>query len=143
MKHLYLPNRIQRVQLSGEFSTWTALSGGMPKESWLGPISFIILIDDLAVGAILHKYVDDTTISEPLSSISQTSDIQSHVNSWLLWTSQNSMKLNYSNIKETLFGPPLKLNDPSIDIDHNLIERISGFKLMDTPISNNLSWNYW
>ena len=50
----------------------------MTQGSWLGPLSFIILIDDLAAGPILHKYVDDTTISEPLSSTSQTSDIQSH-----------------------------------------------------------------
>ena len=98
--------------------------------SWLGPLSFIILIDDLAVGPILHKYVDDTTISEPLSSTSQMSDIQSHVNSLLLWTSQNSMKLNYTKTKEMLLGPLSKLNVPSLDIDHNLIERVSGFKLL-------------
>ena len=68
----------------GEFSTWTTLSGGIPQGSWLGPLSFIILVDDLAVGPILHKYVDDTTIPEPLSSTSQTTDIQSHVNSLLM-----------------------------------------------------------
>ena len=68
----------------------------------MGALSFIILIDDLAVGPILHKYVDDTNISEPLSSTSQTSDIQSHVNSLLLWTSQNSMRLNYSKTIEML-----------------------------------------
>jgi len=57
----------------------------MPQGSWLGPIWFIILIDDLATGPIVPKYVDDTTtISEPLSSTSQTSDIQSHVNRLLL-----------------------------------------------------------
>ena len=68
----------------------------------MGALSFIILIDDLAVGPILHKYVDDTNISEPLSSTSQTSDIQSHVNSLLLWTYQNSMRLNYSKTIEML-----------------------------------------
>ena len=73
----------------GEFSTWATLSRGIPQGSWLGPLSFIILIDDLEVGPILHKYVDDTTISEPLSLTFQTSDIQSHVNSLLLWTSKS------------------------------------------------------
>ena len=109
------------VRLPGEFSTWTTLSGGIPQGSWLGPLSFIILIDDLAVGPILYKYVDDTTISEPLSSTSQTSDIQSQFNSLLLWTSKNSMKLNYSKTKEMLLGPLSKVNVPTLDIDHNLI----------------------
>ena len=51
------------------------------------------------------------------------------------------MKLNYSKIKEMLLGQLLKLNVPSLDIDHNLIERDSGFKLLGIHISNNLSWN--
>jgi len=73
----------------------------MPQGSWLGPLSFIILIDDLAAGPILHKYVNDTTISEPLSSTFQTSDIQSYISKLLLWTFQNSMKINYAKTKET------------------------------------------
>ena len=76
----YLSNRLQRVRLPGEFSTWTALAGGKPQGSWLVPLSFIVLIDDLAASPILHKYVDGTTISEPLSSTSQTSDIRSYIN---------------------------------------------------------------
>jgi len=47
-------------------------------------LSVIILIDDLAAGHILHKYVDNITISEPLSSTSQTTDVQSYINRLLL-----------------------------------------------------------
>ena len=100
-----------------------------------------MLNDNLAAGPILHKYVDDTTISEPLPSTSQTSDIQSYINSLLLWTSQNSMKMNYSKTKEMLLGPLLKLNVPDLDIAHDLIQRVSGVKLLGVYISNNLSWN--
>jgi len=42
----------------------------MPQGSWLGPLSSIVLIDDLMAGPTLYKYVDDTTLSESLSSIS-------------------------------------------------------------------------
>ena len=51
------------------------------------------------------------------------------------------MKLNYSKTKEMLLGTLSKLNVPNLDIDHNLIERVSGFKLLGIHISNNLSWN--
>jgi len=40
---------------------------------------------------------------------------------------QNSMKINYSKTEEMLLRPLLKLNVPGLDIDHNLIERVSGF----------------
>ena len=51
------------------------------------------------------------------------------------------MKLNYSKTKEMLLGPLSKLNIPSLDVDHNLVERVSGYKLLGIHISNNLSWN--
>ena len=40
------------------------LSAGMPQCSWLDPLIFLILIDDLRLQLPAHKYVDDTTITE-------------------------------------------------------------------------------
>jgi len=34
----------------------------------LGPLAFLILIDDISTGCRLHKYVDDTTLSELVRS---------------------------------------------------------------------------
>ena len=69
-----------------------------------------------AAGPILHKYVDDTNISEFLTFTSHTSDIHSHVNELLLSTTPNSMKIEYSKTKEMLLGPLLKLSVPGLDI---------------------------
>jgi len=41
---------------------WLVLKGGMPKGSWLGPLTFVILIDKLKLSCLTHKYIDDTTI---------------------------------------------------------------------------------
>jgi len=51
------------------------------------------------------------------------------------------MKINYSKTKEMLLSPLLKLIVQGLDIDHNLIERVSGFKLLGVHVSYNLSWN--
>jgi len=39
----------------------------MPQGSWLGPLIFLLLIDDLQLDCLVHKYVDDTTLSELLA----------------------------------------------------------------------------
>jgi len=39
---------------------------GMPKGTWLGPLTFIVHLDDLNPPSAVHKYVDDTTITEIL-----------------------------------------------------------------------------
>jgi len=71
-----LSNRRQWVRLAGYYSS---LVEGMPLGSWLGPLSFIVLIYDLMAGPTLYKYVDDTTLSESLPSASQVSDVDLHV----------------------------------------------------------------
>jgi len=40
-----------------------------------------------------------------------------------------------------LLGPVLKLSVSGCDIEHSLIERVSGFKLLGVHIANNKSWN--
>jgi len=52
------------VKLSNIFSDWLSLNGGMPQGYWLGPLTFIVLIDDLSTGCLMHKFVDDSTLSE-------------------------------------------------------------------------------
>ena len=60
----YLTNREQRVRVNSSVSSFNKLNGAMPQGSFLGPFAFLILIDDLSTGCPLHKYVDDTTLSE-------------------------------------------------------------------------------
>ena len=45
--HNYLHHRRQRVRVNGELSAWIRLCGGMLQGSWLGPLTFLVLINDL------------------------------------------------------------------------------------------------
>jgi len=56
----YLSGRQQRVRTNQSLSSWKELKGVMPQGSWLGPLSFLVLINDLSTGCPVHKYVDDT-----------------------------------------------------------------------------------
>jgi len=60
----YLNDRRQSVCVDGQYSNWLSLTGGMPQGSLIGPLTFILLIDDLRPQCLTHKYVDDTTLTE-------------------------------------------------------------------------------
>jgi len=62
----YLDSREQHACIGMKHSSWVKLNGGMPQGSWLGPLTFLLLIGDLVPICLIHKYVDDTTLTEIL-----------------------------------------------------------------------------
>ena len=62
----FLSDRRQRIKIGNVLSDWQLISAGMAQGSYLGPLTFIILIDSLKSACLTHKFVDDTTLSEIL-----------------------------------------------------------------------------
>ena len=72
----YLTNRQQRVLLNGQTSKWTNVLAGVPQDSVLGPLLFLIYINDLPGGlkSICKIFADDTPILSKINDI-DTSNI--------------------------------------------------------------------
>jgi len=71
----------------------------MPQGSRLGPLSFIVIIDDLATQCGLDKFVDDTTLSELLPPSASVSNMPLYFESIVTWTVNNDMQINISKTK--------------------------------------------
>jgi len=63
----YLLNRHQRVKIGNVLSDWLSQTAGMPQGSYLGPLTFAILIASLRPSCQIHKFIDDTTMTEILN----------------------------------------------------------------------------
>ena len=70
----FLNKRKQRVVLNGQFSTWKNVSAGVPQGSILGPLLFLIYINDLTEGLSTNAklFADDTSLFSVIHDI-QTS----------------------------------------------------------------------
>jgi len=97
----FLKERRQRVKIGDVLSDWLQLSAGMPQGSYLGPLTFIILIDALQPGCLTHKYVDDTTMTEFLSR-SAVSSMQLFVDELVQQATDVGMIVNGRKTKELL-----------------------------------------
>ncbi len=64
----WLRNRKQRVVVNGTALDWASVTSGVPQGSVLGPVLFIIYINDIDVGlnSLISKSVDDTKIGNSL-----------------------------------------------------------------------------
>jgi len=58
----FLRHRRQRVKIGSVTSDWVEMDAGMPQGSYLGPLTFIMLVDKLQTSCLIHKFVDDTTL---------------------------------------------------------------------------------
>jgi len=60
----WLQGRKQRVCILGKFSKWIEVLSGVPQGSILGPLLFLIYINDLESGVVSHilKFADDVKI---------------------------------------------------------------------------------
>jgi len=73
----YLTDRQQRVKLGDSYSDWGTVLGGIPQGSALGPLLFLIYVNDMPLqvkNEILVQFADDTCLicyGDDCSSVSQ------------------------------------------------------------------------
>ena len=139
------------MQIGEVKSDITYLSTEVPQGSILGPLLFIIYINDIAkFSNLLHTiiYADDTTLMGNISTFELRNGrtLNENINFELLkltdWLKVNKLSLNANKTKLMIFHmPQRKLNPPIIKIDEIQLEPISNFNFLGIIINENINWS--
>lgn len=140
----YLHKRKQRVVIDGENSNWKEVPAGVPQGSVLGPLLFLIYINDLVdtVDSEIRLFADDTTVfvfvDNPVLSAEQLNKdlerMKEWADQWLITFSPPKTK------SMTISWKKPKLNHPPLFMGNDQLENVNEFKHLGLTIQNDLKW---
>ena len=144
----YLRNRKQYVNIDNCKSKTLQMSHGVPQGSVLGPLLFLLFINDLpkcCPNGKVRLFADDTTIFFHSNSVNDISLIGKSIMIQLTaWFNANKLTLNSEKSSFTIFRSSRKtiLNLPNkIEFLNQHIERASHNKFLGVILDENLTWN--
>ena len=148
----YLTNRNQYVKLHEVNSNLLPIHTGVPQGSILGPLLFIIYINDFARASAIFDffcYADDTTLFSTLNKFINAQNINpgiiintelAKINEWL---EINKLSLNVTKSKFMVFHTQHKhraIKPPVPKINNTNIEIVEQFKFLGLTLDSNLNW---
>ena len=103
----WLTDRRQRVVVAGEVSSWKSVLSGVPQGSVLGPILFLVYINDLEEGVtgIILKFADDTKLFRKVKDIGDKFFLQDDIDKLVKWSEKWQMLFNFGKCKCLHTGP--------------------------------------
>jgi len=142
----YLSGRQQRVVISGSKSEWGNITAGVPQGSVLGPLLFLIYINDIVtvVNSNIRLFADDTSLFVCSDDDQEASDrLNVDLEQLRLWAEQ--WLINFSPPKTVAMNISFKQRNqqvplPDIKFNEVTLTDVEEHKHLGITFSHNLSW---
>ena len=143
----YLNMRFQYVESNGVQSSMRKITCGVPQGSVLGPLLFLLYINDLTSLSKTNKclrfalFADDTTVIFSDPSLKQSTVIAEACFSYIFeWFLANKLLINISKTYYICFGHNFVQHDNIITVCNHRINRVNHTKFLGIYIDEKLTW---
>ena len=104
--HNFLTNRKQHILVNGTMSKPSDVKSGVPQGTVLGPILFLILINDIDkdVSSSVSLFADDTRVMRQVQQEEDVEDLQKDLDKIYNWQKENNMIFNGKKFEMMRYG---------------------------------------
>ena len=142
----YLTDRKQFVSVNNTNSDTRNITHGVPQGSNLGPLLFLIFINDFPQANPFFKYnlfADDSTLTCKFHKSNEMyikSKIETELQSVFSWLQMNKLKINFDKSKFMMFSYGKKYSLTTLTLGNNSISRTESIKFLGITIDQNLNF---
>ena len=144
----YLYNRDQYVSINGVNSTPLRVTSGVPQGSVLGPLLFLIFINDMpniSKKLKFYLFADDTSIYYEFETLNETiKQMNKELKLVKKWQDANKLSLNIDKTNYVIFhSTQIKIPpDVRIKIGNKILNRVKYVKFLGILMDEHLNWKY-
>ena len=141
----YLSERKQRVVINNSTSSWRDINAGVPQGSILGPLLFIVFINDILtdINSTMKLFADDTSlyliVDDPQETAQTLNDDLVKLHAWSTqWLGNfNPQKTETMTISRKLNNP----HQPNLIMNNTIISTVTEHKHFGLQLSDDGNWN--
>ena len=142
----FLTGRTQRVVVNNNTSTWAEVCSGVPQGSVLGPILFVLHINDLPdkVSSFIKLFAEDTKIYRPILNSSDIANIQKDIDEMVQWSKDWLLQYHPQKCSKLRLGPEQPGTTYHMADEHGTVTEIKESKSekdLGVHIDNHLSFD--
>ena len=139
----FLIDRSQSVVLDGHISSIERVTSGVPQGSVLGPILFLLYINDLPnnIKSKVRLFADDTAVYLTIRSNDDSKILQGDLEQLQVWEKTWDMEFNPSKCEVLHITKSQKPILNKYVLHGEILKPTTNAKYLGVTITNNLSWN--
>ena len=140
----YLNNRKQIVVVDGQKSDVLDIRAGVPQGSRLGPLLFLIYMNDITddIESDILIFADDTSLFVSGTDPAETAEILNRdLQKISSWATRWKVKFNASKTKNIIFSNKVLNNSPPLLFNENFNELVNSHKHLGLYFSSTLNWS--
>ena len=141
----YLYKRGHRVVIDGFASEWLPVTSGVPQGSVLGPLLFLLYINDIpgaiSQGSYLPLFADDSKCFRVIFNASDQDRLQEDLNALYDWSIKWGMEFNVEKCKVLRVVRTCTIYDRQYTLGSSHLSVVQSEKDLGVWISDTLNWN--